>query len=105
MSLDHKPPFISFSYFPFWFRTRLKISFFMIFLQSHESRYFLLFPFFQAFFQLCHQISCCCRSNIHFFRLKLDRKSTRLNSSHVAISCAVSCLTKTSRKSVRRPFG
>src|SRR5437660_12454845 len=34
----------------------------------------------------------------HFKRVVLDRKSTRLNSSHVAISYAVFCLKKKKRK-------
>src|SRR5690625_3631965 len=34
------------------------------------------------------------RSELHVFRIDDDRKSTRLNSSHVAISYAVFCLKK-----------
>src|SRR5690625_6142847 len=41
--------------------------------------------------ELCHQ---CLSSKLLWQRVKPDRKSTRLNSSHVAISYAVFCLKK-----------
>src|SRR5690625_5798820 len=40
-----------------------------------------------------HDIPCALERAFHF-RLRGDRKSTRLNSSHVAISYAVFCLKK-----------
>src|SRR5690625_6187165 len=41
--------------------------------------------------------------SIHSARLARDRKSTRLNSSHVAISYAVFCLKKKKTADSRRP--
>src|SRR5690606_41696387 len=40
------------------------------------------------------QCNFCCFIHIHFLSLFSDRKSTRLNSSHVKISYAVFCLKK-----------
>src|SRR5690606_41728103 len=49
----------------------------------------------------CFTLCCCCRAVNHcrsfcfcLFFLREDRKSTRLNSSHVKISYAVFCLKK-----------
>src|SRR5690625_6763588 len=42
--------------------------------------------------------TCCCRVVARCAWLSRDRKSTRLNSSHVAISYAVFCLKKKKRR-------
>src|SRR3712207_7245704 len=39
-----------------------------------------------------------------FLILRVDRKSTRLNSSHANISYAVFCLKKKKKKKTRRPY-
>src|SRR5690625_5407717 len=44
--------------------------------------------------QLIRSIKYSLLQNIGQFKIRLDRKSTRLNSSHVAISYAVFCLKK-----------
>src|SRR2546426_3817987 len=41
------------------------------------------------------------RNGPRLFVLEVDRKSTRLNSSHLVISYAVFCLKKKNRKSIR----
>src|SRR5437667_2910347 len=40
-------------------------------------------------------------SEAYFFRIAIDRKSTRLNSSHITISYAVFCLKKKKHKNYR----
>src|SRR5262245_63054231 len=42
--------------------------------------------------------SARCRRHLADFRISLDRKSTRLNSSHLGISYAVFCLKKKKKK-------
>src|SRR5256885_12266586 len=57
---------------------------------------FLLFVcrfFFFDFFSFCSCSNFCC-SSLFLVRSALDRKSTRLNSSHLVISYAVFCLKK-----------
>src|SRR5690625_6843617 len=52
--------------------------------------------FFQKYFSR-HRIGCSKKSFRCFFPNRKDRKSTRLNSSHVATSYAVFCLKKKKR--------
>src|SRR2546428_8836486 len=51
----------------------------------------------------CSSVSNCSR-NCSASRLRLDRKSTRLNSSHDQISYAVFCLKKKKNTSIRHPY-
>src|SRR6266481_7601254 len=52
--------------------------------------------------QLASDRTSCRDSKANQFRLILDRKSTRLNSSHSYISYAVFCLKKKKKKKKRR---
>src|SRR5439155_24183405 len=72
-----------------------------------SQRLLVFFRFFCHSFDICDGVFVCsriCRSgragNVGHLRLerRLDRKSTRLNSSHVAISYAVFCLKKKKNK-------
>src|SRR5690625_5324935 len=46
---------------------------------------------------LTKAVTASCAIAVFFRPVELDRQSTRLNSSHVAISYAVSCLNRTER--------
>src|SRR5699024_12649619 len=92
-------PFLFCSFFLLWF-------FFLFFLMIRRPPRSTLFPYTTLFrssnsFISRRQISISCK--IRFFtsffsRAFLDRKSTRLNSSHVSISYAVFCLKKKKKK-------
>src|SRR5690625_1842430 len=78
---------------------------FLVDLVEHDKRFEILF---QRLFQhetcLWHCALVCIDDEddtIHHFHDTLDRKSTRLNSSHVAISYAVFCLKKKKYKTKR----
>src|SRR2546426_12623682 len=48
--------------------------------------------------ETCAVNPCMDMTNLHFHGLAVDRKSTRLNSSHLVISYAVFCLKKKKKK-------
>src|SRR3989442_5929773 len=76
----------------------LPLLFFFFFLMIRRPPRSTLFPYTTLFRSLrsgrISQVSCGPGSSGPIFRLRRDRKSTRLNSSHVRISYAVFCLKK-----------
>src|SRR5436305_4127831 len=78
---------------------RLKKLFFFMHLRPPTSTLFPYTTLFRSFFGMARTQPGCCSSTrsccFHQERVELqDRKSTRLNSSHVRISYAVFCLKK-----------
>src|SRR5262245_62820852 len=48
----------------------------------------------------CQHVTLRCCTNLEDFYRRIDRKSTRLNSSHLGISYAVFCLKKKKKKRI-----
>src|SRR5215471_20240692 len=75
---------------------------FFFFLMIRRPPRSTLFPYTTLFRSACRQrnraLSALRAARPHRLRVRADRKSTRLNSSHVEISYAVFCLKKKKKK-------